>query len=223
MSVRGRGRRMDIREIIVIMTTFQDKHIAVRKALPGDAKNFADLMLLSSPTLFPTIYGDEVKSVMQYLFRKRRNLFSFEHTYFAELDGRKAGMIVEYDWRTKRRENWRTGFLLLMQMRLGLLTKLPLLMKVEDVIGMVGDKESYISNVAVYPEFRVTGLGSRLIFEVEGKAKKNGAEKVALEVEVENAGAIRLYERLGYSIVSESEVILTGGKSFHFYRMCKEL
>ena len=214
---------MFIRGGNLILTMSQNRDTKLRKALPGDAKNFADLILLSSPTLFPTIYGDEVKTVMQYLFRKGRNLFSFEHTYFVELGGRKAGMIVEYDWRVKRREDWRTGFLLLMQMRLGLLTKLPLLMKVEDVIGMVGDKESYISNVAVYPEFRVTGLGSRLIFEVEGKAKKNGAEKVALEVEVENAGAIRLYRRLGYSIVTESEVILTVGKPFHFYRMCKEL
>jgi hypothetical protein len=35
---------------------------------------------------------------MKSLFCQNRNLFSFEHTYFAELKGRKAGMVLGYGW-----------------------------------------------------------------------------------------------------------------------------
>jgi ribosomal protein S18 acetylase RimI-like enzyme len=55
------------------------------------------------------------------------------------------------------------------------------------------------------------------------KAKGNGAEMVALDVEVENTGAFRLYKRLGYSVADESTVQLRGRRSFSFYRLCKEL
>jgi ribosomal protein S18 acetylase RimI-like enzyme len=160
---------------------------------------------------------------MLYMFRQRRNLFSFEHTYFAELDGRKAGMALGYGWEAKRRENWRTGSLLLRQMRLGILSKLSPLLKVNGVVGMVGSEEYYISNIAIYPEYRAAGIGTRLIFVVEEEAKKGGAGRVTLDVEVENTGAARLYKRLGYSVANESTVRLRGGQSFSFYRMCKEL
>ena len=198
------------------------QNIGVRKALRDDARDFADLIILSAPSLFPTIYGDEVKTIMQHLARQRCNLFSFEHTYFAELNGKKAGMIVGYDWRTKKRENWRTGFLLLIQMKVGFLGKLPLMMKVRDAIGMVSDREYYISNVAIYQQYRGMGIGTRLLLEAEEEAKRSSAERLALDVELGNHGAIRLYKRLGYSMVGESSVKLRGAKPFHFCRMCKE-
>ncbi|HUV53238.1 MAG TPA: GNAT family N-acetyltransferase, partial [Dehalococcoidia bacterium] len=78
------------------------------------------------------------------------------------------------------------------------------------------------SNVAICPEFRAQGIGTKLILDVEKGAKEEGARKVALDVEVGNVGAIKLYGRLGYSITGECLVRL-GGRFFHFYRMCKEL
>jgi hypothetical protein len=42
--------------------------------------------------------------------KSNSNLFSFEHTYFAELGGRKAGMVLGYNWQVKRNEDWGTGF-----------------------------------------------------------------------------------------------------------------
>lgn len=198
-------------------------HTEIRKALPADAEDFAVLVLTSSPSLFPAIYGDRAKNLMKSLFCQRRNLFSFGHTYFAELNGKKAGMVLGYGWRAKRREDWRTGFLLLKQMKIGLLTRLPQMIKVEGVIGMVGYREYYISNIAVYPEYRAAGVGTRLISGAEEEAKKSSAERVALDVEVENTGAFRLYKRLGYSVADESTVQLRGGRSFSFHRMCKEL
>jgi hypothetical protein len=40
----------------------------IKRALPTDADDFAALVLISSPSLFPAIYGDGVRSIMQHLF-----------------------------------------------------------------------------------------------------------------------------------------------------------
>jgi ribosomal protein S18 acetylase RimI-like enzyme len=198
-------------------------YTGIRKALPTDAEDFAALIIMSAPSLFPTIYGEGVAGVMQHLFCRRSNLLSFEHTYFAEHGGRKAGMVLGYGWQVKESESRQTGFLLFEKMRGAFRRKVPLLMKFENVIGVVKDREYYISNIAVYPEYRSAGIGTRLIFIAEEEAKKSGAQGVALDVEVENTGAARLYKRLGYSVANESTVRLRRGKSFSFYRMCKEL
>jgi len=83
--------------------------ITVRKSILEDNKNFTELVLISAP-YFPIIFGGKIKTVLQNLFHYHFNLFSFDHVYFAEVDGNVAGMILGYDLQVKKRENLRTGF-----------------------------------------------------------------------------------------------------------------
>lgn len=100
---------MSCREGSINQMYFWDElHTEIRKALPTEGEDFAALVLISSPSLFPAIYGNQAKDLIRSLFCQRRNLFSFGHTYFAELNGKKAGMILGYGWWAKRREDWRT-------------------------------------------------------------------------------------------------------------------
>ena len=50
----------------------------------------------------------------------------------------------------------------------------------------------------VGPAYRRQGMGTILIEYVEARARHEGYGKVNLEVALDNGGAIRLYERLGY-------------------------
>jgi len=202
---------------------FTNKNIIIRKGLPEDAPDFANLALLPEPPLFPAIFGSGVRGVMQNLFRQRRNLFSFEHSYFIEVDGTKAGVIIGYDWKTGREKKWRTGLLLIRYMKLGLFTKLPSLLRALSLVGRAEDNEYYISNVAVYPEFRGSKLGTNLLLRAEEEAKRCGAERSILDVEVDNQGAIKLYNRLGYSMVGKPMRAKINRKNFAFFRMCKKL
>jgi len=149
--------------------------ITVRKAALDD-KEFAELMLLSAP-YFRFLFGDKIRIVLQNLFRCQSNLFSFEHVYFAEVDGEKAGMILGYDWQTKRKEDLKTGFMLFKEIGVNILGKFLSLMKFNATVGKVCEDEYYISNIATYPQFRGKGAGKRLIFEAEQEAKLLGAEK----------------------------------------------
>ena len=198
------------------------KEIIIRRALPGDAEDFISLIMLSAPLFFKKLYGDKFKSILQYLFIHQYNLFSFWHVYFAESGGRKDGMILGYDWRTKRQEDLRTGLLLLKYMELSFFKRLPLFLRARGVTGCVNREEHYISNVAVYPEYRGMGIGTDLIAKVEMEAGKSEIKKVALDVEIENLKAIKLYKKLGYAIVKESS-IRVHRELFSFYRMYKKL
>ncbi|MBA7710393.1 hypothetical protein ES703_119335 [subsurface metagenome] len=198
-------------------------NIVVRKGLPEDAPDFANLALLSGPTLFPAIFGSGVKGGMQNLFRQRRNLFSFEYSYFTEVDDTKAGMILGYDWKTQRREEWRTGLLLIKFMKLGFFARIPALLKALSLVERAEDNEYYISNVAVYPEFRGANLGTSLILRIEKEAKSSGARKIVLDVDVDNEGAIRLYNRLGYLVVGKPRRVRNKQKDLASVKMCKKL
>ena len=72
----------------------------------------------------------------------------------------------------------------------------------EKVIAYVGtwilDDEAQITNVAVAPEYRNRGVGTRLLRKLIFEAKKRGAARMTLEVRPSNASAIALYKKFGF-------------------------
>jgi ribosomal-protein-alanine N-acetyltransferase len=66
------------------------------------------------------------------------------------------------------------------------------------VIFWLVHDELHILNVATDPVARRRGVGRRLMLEAEAQALANRASLATLEVRRSNAGAIALYEGLGY-------------------------
>ncbi len=58
----------------------------------------------------------------------------------------------------------------------------------------------YLDDLYVSVQFRNSGIGSALIEEAAAFAGKINAKYIALHVESSNSQAIKLYERLGYSV-----------------------
>ena len=73
--------------------------------------------------------------------------------------------------------------------------------------------EGQITNVAVHPDCRRQGMGSRLMQAVADAARARGLVQIALEVRVSNEAAVRLYEQDGYVIA---------GRRPNFYRNPQE-
>jgi ribosomal protein S18 acetylase RimI-like enzyme len=67
------------------------------------------------------------------------------------------------------------------------------------------DHEIHIVEIMVAPEWRSRGVGGEAIRQVFARASAAG-KPVGLTVNVLNAGAIRLYERLGFRRVGGDEV-----------------
>lgn len=59
-------------------------------------------------------------------------------------------------------------------------------------------RRGYIAMLAVRSTHRRAGLGTRLVRQSIEAMARAGCDEVVLEAEVSNAGALRLYERLGF-------------------------
>ena len=57
---------------------------------------------------------------------------------------------------------------------------------------------AHVVTLDVHPTFRRRGLGRRLIESVQERCAAAGAQRVALEVDVRNSGAIAFYRKLGF-------------------------
>jgi ribosomal-protein-alanine N-acetyltransferase len=63
------------------------------------------------------------------------------------------------------------------------------------------DGMGHITAVGVDPPWRRLGLARILLVEIEETLRQRGVNTLRLEVRVENEGAIRLYEELGFMVV----------------------
>ena len=58
----------------------------------------------------------------------------------------------------------------------------------------------HIEDIIAIPQSRGTGVGEALLNAVAGTARERGAERIELDVEADNEGAIRFYKRKGFDI-----------------------
>lgn len=74
-----------------------------------------------------------------------------------------------------------------------------------EVVGYIGSHnvlgEVYITNVAVFPEYRKNGFGEALIKKLLEVIKDENADFITLEVRKSNISAIKLYEKCGFCAV----------------------
>ena len=56
----------------------------------------------------------------------------------------------------------------------------------------------HIVTLDVHPDFRQRGIGQRLLERAEQRLQERGAERIILEVGVENDVALRFYKKVGY-------------------------
>lgn len=74
----------------------------------------------------------------------------------------------------------------------------------------------YYAIVAVDEHFRGQGVGSFILEEGITLAREKGCKRAVLDVDIENEGALRLYERFGFSKFKERILSLPGWKKGAF-------
>jgi len=190
---------------------------------PVDTADFFRLFVASGPEYIPALFAGWHERFATGCFGRRGNVLSSEHTLFVKVDGRNAGMVLAYDWRTKKRQAIKSSFLTIWYMRLGFLLRLGPLRWSDTVLSKVEDGTFYISNIAVYSEFRNRGLGARLLTLVEEKAGESGAARLDVDAETDNTGAIRFYEAFGMRAEGKPKRTVVAGKHFEFVRLTKEV
>lgn len=72
-----------------------------------------------------------------------------------------------------------------------------------------GGRECFIEEIFLKPEFRGTGIGSKVLGEIEQIIREQGFKSVRLEVEHSNPRARKLYEQLGFAETKGSILVRT--------------
>ena len=194
----------------------------VRKGTLKDNNHFSELVLLAAP-FFSKLFGDEgAVELLQGLYEHERNLFSFSHCLFAE-DGDILGLVVGYDWQTKRSEQLITGYLMVKHLGLQFFKVLPALLKLDTQVSRISSEDYYIAFLAVYQQVQTRGVGTALMKRAEKDAVSCGAKFVCLDVETENENAVQFYQKRGYTIERTFSVNLTREVVLHFHRMKKRI
>lgn len=80
---------------------------------------------------------------------------------------------------------------------------------------------AHVVTLDVHPTFRRRGLGRRLIESVLERSATGGANRVALEVDVRNSGAIAFYRKLGFR--ESARLASYYGPGLDAFGMVKEL
>ena len=77
-------------------------------------------------------------------------------------------------------------------------------------------EQAHLINVAVDGSRRGRGFGEALLFHVLSYARRNGAERMHLEVRENNVPAISLYERYGFQTLGRGENYYSDGTAAIF-------
>ncbi len=188
---------------------------AVHQSMVGAQLNVMALEYMAFP-----LAGSEEKNTVDWTFWEN-NRFSHQYAYEAQMNGKTLGMITCYPIPVLNRLAWPTFKQLLSFRKLGFIVYNILNIKMLYSMFTLKegeDDEFHIGTIALLPESRGLGIGTRLIEFAEEQASLQGFAKCSLTVKKENQLAIKLYQRIGYQITGE-----INKPKLSLYRMVKNV
>jgi ribosomal protein S18 acetylase RimI-like enzyme len=188
-----------------------DNRISVRKAQPEDAPVAGRLMYLSGPEPAQIIFGGPEQNTIRVfteLFRIPDHIYSYSHICVAEREGQVAGLYLGFEqgeWLAAQKAMGRIGRHWFKIIRLRHLPGMILsIIAMARTFEPLQDDDYTIQMLAVLPEVRRQGVATRLMEHAAGEARSRGLKRLVLDVLVDNVGARRFYEAVGFE---ETKVI----------------
>ncbi len=175
----------------------------IRQATPEDAEEAAKLICMAweecACVLAGTTNEKEIQKVIKAFYQQPHNILSYQNVEIAEGEKGVAGLVLAYPSDYYEQLNKLVA------------EKLPSIYQSDmtdfqsKVIPLFKKREAkpgeyYIDSLAVYPQYRSCGVGSRLLKVAHLKSRKRGIKKISLIVKMGNKAALNLYKKLGYSI-----------------------
>jgi len=157
----------------------------LRPARKEDCAAIAALYRISSDGVADYIWtrlaqpGEDILDVGRRRYEQEESVFSYRSCTVVETNGAVTGMLVTFPMNVDSTDSESDPVLAPYS-------------KLEE------DNSYYICGMAVFPEYRGHGIGTRLLALAEEKARKLGIRKMSLVVFEQNIGACRLYRRKGY-------------------------
>jgi len=202
---------------------FNKKNIKLRFAKTIDNTKLSELIYITSPDLFLYMFGKNAKNILSGLSKNKNNLFSYEHCKAIEIDEEIAGMIQGYGFETIERESKNTGRLIMRYLGLNFVFKVFNLIKMDRIISDLKKGDYYISNVALFKEYRGYGIGRKLIEDAIKDIKKLNKNRLYLDVADNNERAIDFYYHLGFKNLKKKTINFAFNRKVSLLRMVKDV
>lgn len=170
----------------------------IRKASKFDVKNIAKLALMAGEGIPAWFWqqsaepGQPIEDVGANRLLSENGNFSYRNVQIAGLDDNIAGMMLAY--RLADADNAED------------LNQLPAFIRPLVELEQCVACSFYINMIATYPQYRNRAVGSSLIGIVDQLAADAGCALTSIEVFDQNEGALRLYQRPGFSIIEKRRV-----------------
>jgi ribosomal protein S18 acetylase RimI-like enzyme len=172
--------------------------LVIRSALDHDLDSYVDVLATAFPDKFAIIFRDRAEAGKRALRDFLDPLGETGGHHVAECDGRVAG-IMHLAMAGEDEGGW-SGSVPFIR-RLGPARGVRALMAFGLLSKKVEEDESYISHIAVHPDFRGRGVGRGLMAEAERLSREGGKDRITLYVASDNASAKGLYLACGFHTV----------------------
>jgi len=169
-----------------------------RAAVGGDCRRIAELVRIASggvtdyvwSTLAPEYPGLALIEIGAIRYSGEESVFSYKNCVVAEHDGEVIGLLLGFP----------------VEVEQGASSGEPV-DPVLEPYSMEIPGSFYICSLAVLPEFRGLGLGTKMLDIAREQARESGLDTLSLLVFEQNEGAFRLYEREGFEVVDRARVV----------------
>lgn len=177
---------------------------------PSYHSRIPQFVLFSGKEINTAILGEHPEKFLASLYRKTHGYYSYKHSYLAIENGNTvAGCIFVLDYAIIRKEYF-SEVLNHLSHPVLLLRQLKAMRDAEQIIKSVEKDDCYITHLAVLPEFRSMRIGEALLNRVVESCRETNRRKLLLDVESENSGAIRFYQRCGFSELMARKINIAG-------------
>lgn len=191
---------IQFQRFLVELTLIQNREhpmnlVTFSPAEKADCRTIAELYSISSDGVADYIWtqlaatGEDILDVGQRRYERENTLFSYQNCTLATINDAIAGMLVAFPMIVDEDAEPEDDPVLAPYSKLE------------------ADKTYYICGIALFPDYREQGIGSQLMKLAETHAVEKGLGKLSLIVFEENAGAKRLYDRLGYQEIAREAIV----------------
>ena len=201
----------------------------LRNPYNNEADDCVKLLYISGPELYTYIFVEsepKIYELIRLLYETPGNPYSKENIVVEEEDNKIRGLLLGYPASDMKK----LGMQMLkcvkdMIISGGIFNFLKMIfrMKLNKYLPRTEKDEFFISNLAVFEEYRGKGIAVKLLEKAEEMATEKGLNKLSLYVETDNSHAKRVYEKFGFQEVKKSMLPQEFHKHnlFGFYKMRK--
>ena len=171
-----------------------------RPATTEDSRKIAELFVIASggvaqyvwSTVAPQYPGLRPIEIGARRYAREEGAFSYKNCTVAQVGGRVVGMLHAFPMEGVPEQEGAAE---------------PVDPVLEPYARLEVSGSYYVSAMAVFPEYRGKGLGTRILEIAKEEARDHGCQEVSLLVFGQNEGVIHLYERNGFGVIDRAPVV----------------